>query len=356
MAHRGIDAQPLGIVDIFITCQAAVDRLPQQRRQTVLLVAPHADVVQRIEGHFCQAELVVQFAVGQQPGVSRDLAAQEFQLQAAVKTDPQILVLAVTHRVPLSAWHELAEYPCFSRVWRKSHAMPAGFIWEMRANGNLGAFRDAKTTSKLGEPAGRGDRLVGPDAAVGAVRASDRRRGCGFGVGNGRAATSVGGRERAQEAIEQSFEAYRKGEAVGPEEQYVWSHRLLDLQLAKDEAPDRQFAAAEAHALRMKKLKEIAEALAKSGAGPKKSIAMTDFYCAEAAGFVADARFQQFLAANQYDDYDRFRLQWQETIVEGQAGGAHSEYDRIWRLVADQNKLYTEERGEAGPSFSGARK
>ena len=35
-------------------------------------------------------ERLVEFAVGQQPGVGRDLAAQEFQLQPAVETDPQI--------------------------------------------------------------------------------------------------------------------------------------------------------------------------------------------------------------------------------------------------------------------------
>jgi len=65
--------------------------------------------------------------------VGRDLAAAEFQFQAAVKTDPQILVLAVTHWVPLSAWHKLAEHPCFSRVWRKSHAKTGKVIWEIRA-------------------------------------------------------------------------------------------------------------------------------------------------------------------------------------------------------------------------------
>jgi hypothetical protein len=41
--------------------------------------------------------------------------------------------LAVTRRVPLSAWHELAEHPCFSRGWRKSHAKVRRVIWEMWA-------------------------------------------------------------------------------------------------------------------------------------------------------------------------------------------------------------------------------
>ncbi|MCH9778797.1 MAG: hypothetical protein K0U90_20380, partial [Planctomycetes bacterium] len=65
---------------------------------------------------FRQPERCIQFPVGQQSRIGGDLTAAELQLQAAVKTDPQILVLAVTHRVPLSAWHELAECPCFIGV------------------------------------------------------------------------------------------------------------------------------------------------------------------------------------------------------------------------------------------------
>ena len=44
VTHRGIDAQPLGIVDIFTTCQSAVNRLPQQRHELVLLVATLARI------------------------------------------------------------------------------------------------------------------------------------------------------------------------------------------------------------------------------------------------------------------------------------------------------------------------
>jgi len=40
--------------------------------------------------------------------------------------------LAVTHRVPRSVRHETAEYPWFSRAWRKSCAEDREVIWEMR--------------------------------------------------------------------------------------------------------------------------------------------------------------------------------------------------------------------------------
>ncbi|MDZ4778752.1 MAG: hypothetical protein SGJ19_00700, partial [Planctomycetia bacterium] len=70
----------------------------------------------------------------------------ERRLQPAVKTDPQIVLFRVTHRVTLSAWHELAESPWFSGVWRKSHAEERELIWEMRVYNNDGRYfmlRDA---------------------------------------------------------------------------------------------------------------------------------------------------------------------------------------------------------------------
>ena len=42
VSHGGVDAQTLGVVDIFITGQAAVNRLPQQRQQLVLFVLTEA--------------------------------------------------------------------------------------------------------------------------------------------------------------------------------------------------------------------------------------------------------------------------------------------------------------------------
>ena len=40
-----------------------------------------------------QAKCFIKFAVGQQSGVGGDLAPQELELQAAVKTDSQIVVI-----------------------------------------------------------------------------------------------------------------------------------------------------------------------------------------------------------------------------------------------------------------------
>jgi hypothetical protein len=75
---------------------------------------------------------------GQQTGVAGDLAATELQLQAAVKSDPQIIVSGVTHWIPLSHWHVERRNHCFSRVWRKLHAKAKQLIWEMRGETFLG--------------------------------------------------------------------------------------------------------------------------------------------------------------------------------------------------------------------------
>ncbi len=97
----------------------------------MLLVLAQATILQVVCTRLCQCQRIVEFSVRKQPGVGSDLATHELQLQTAIEIDPQLPVLAVTHRVFLSAWHKCTKYPCFSGFWRKSHAKPAGFIWEM---------------------------------------------------------------------------------------------------------------------------------------------------------------------------------------------------------------------------------
>ena len=46
-----------------------------------------------------QAENLVQLAIGQEPSIGGDLAAVEFQLQAAVEIDPQMGFSGFTRRV-----------------------------------------------------------------------------------------------------------------------------------------------------------------------------------------------------------------------------------------------------------------
>ena len=82
----------------------------------MLFVLAEARILQVVCAHFSETKRLVKFPLGQQPGVGCDLATQELELQAAVKTDSQIVVFCVTHGVPLSHWHETRQIPCFQRV------------------------------------------------------------------------------------------------------------------------------------------------------------------------------------------------------------------------------------------------
>ena len=98
----------------------------------MLLVPAETRILQVFCAQRSQPEHLIEFAVGEQSGIRGDLTTEEFQLQQAVETDPQIALLAVTHWVSLSAGHELAEDPCFSEVLRKSHAEDWELIWGIR--------------------------------------------------------------------------------------------------------------------------------------------------------------------------------------------------------------------------------
>ena len=64
-SHRRVERQSLGIVDILVSGQAAIDRLPQQARQQVARILAAPQVRQRRATEVGQAENIVQLAVGQ---------------------------------------------------------------------------------------------------------------------------------------------------------------------------------------------------------------------------------------------------------------------------------------------------
>lgn len=91
--------QPVGIVDVLVSGEAAEHGLAQQPGQHVTGVLAPATVRQHAGGQVGQTQSVVQFAVGEQSGVGRDPAAAELQLQAPVEPDPQGAVVRFTRRV-----------------------------------------------------------------------------------------------------------------------------------------------------------------------------------------------------------------------------------------------------------------
>ena len=101
-SHRGIVAEALGIVNVFIACQPAVERLAKEGQQTVLGVLAGAGVVQAAGRGGGQSKGVVEFAVRKESGITGDGRAVELQLDLTVEVNAEGVVLAVTHKVPRS--------------------------------------------------------------------------------------------------------------------------------------------------------------------------------------------------------------------------------------------------------------
>ena len=68
-------------------------------------------IVENSLGNLAQAKGIVKFPIGEEPGIRGDLGTMKFQLQAAVKIDPQWGFSAFTRRVTRGAsvmmcvWH-----------------------------------------------------------------------------------------------------------------------------------------------------------------------------------------------------------------------------------------------------------
>jgi len=104
------------------SAMSAINRLTQQGQEAVLLVLAKSRILQAPCARRGQTQRLIELPIRQQPGVGGDLASQELQLQSTVEINPQVPVLAVTHWVSLSEWHNLMKAPCFPGVWRKLRA------------------------------------------------------------------------------------------------------------------------------------------------------------------------------------------------------------------------------------------
>jgi hypothetical protein len=97
--HRRVTGQPLGVIDVFVAGETAVDGLAQQAQQLVANVLSTATLAEGRCGHRGQIEHIVQLAVGEQSAVRGDPRPVEFELDAAVEGDPERRLLGFTRRV-----------------------------------------------------------------------------------------------------------------------------------------------------------------------------------------------------------------------------------------------------------------
>jgi hypothetical protein len=79
--HGRIVGEPLGVVDVLVAGEPAVDGLPQEAEQPVADVPAAPAFGEGRGGRRGQAEGVVQLAVGEQAAVGGDPGAMELELE-----------------------------------------------------------------------------------------------------------------------------------------------------------------------------------------------------------------------------------------------------------------------------------
>ena len=82
---RRVLGQPLGVVGILVTGQPAVDRLAEEVRQRKLAVVPGAGIGEVPFDEAAQAELLVQLAREQQPGIGGHRDAPELDAKLGIE-------------------------------------------------------------------------------------------------------------------------------------------------------------------------------------------------------------------------------------------------------------------------------
>jgi len=89
----------LGVVDILVAGQAAINRLPQQVSQGQLGVLAAARIRQVLSDQIAEAQPLVQLPHQDQAAVGGDPRSLEIDLQSSVEGQLKGLVLFVTHWV-----------------------------------------------------------------------------------------------------------------------------------------------------------------------------------------------------------------------------------------------------------------
>jgi hypothetical protein len=71
--NRGVNRGPFSVIGIFVGRQPAEEGLPHQGDHRVLRVLARPPITQQIINQISEAQRRVQFPIGQQPGIRRDL-------------------------------------------------------------------------------------------------------------------------------------------------------------------------------------------------------------------------------------------------------------------------------------------
>ena len=98
-SHRGIMAQPLGVVDVLVSGKPTEHRLPQHTDKSVPAVLAGARVGEPFASRLRKAESIVKLAIGNQPSIGGDDRTVKLEHQPAVEIEPKRLAIRFTRRV-----------------------------------------------------------------------------------------------------------------------------------------------------------------------------------------------------------------------------------------------------------------
>ena len=98
-SHRGIMAQPLGVVDVLVSGKPIEHRLPQHPDKSVPAVLAGAGVDEPFASRLRKAESIVKPAIGNQPSIGGDDKTAKLEHQTAVEIEPKPLATRFIRRV-----------------------------------------------------------------------------------------------------------------------------------------------------------------------------------------------------------------------------------------------------------------
>ena len=94
-----IGCQSFGVVEVFVACQAAVDRLPQQIGQRKLFIQAVSRVAQVFVDELLRTQSFIQLAHQNQATIGSHSRSLEIDLQGSIERELKGLILFLTHGV-----------------------------------------------------------------------------------------------------------------------------------------------------------------------------------------------------------------------------------------------------------------
>jgi hypothetical protein len=100
LPHHRITAEPISIIDVFISSQARENGLAQKAREAVAAILSRARITDQTRRHIRQAKGVIQFAMKKQSTVRTDRRPTKCQFDRTVKSKPKRAGFRFTRRIP----------------------------------------------------------------------------------------------------------------------------------------------------------------------------------------------------------------------------------------------------------------